>query len=120
MHSASVNHSFHNQKFSHTQSNCKMKLLLLVLIYPLTFSNRLAVSHVEPPTVLVFSKTAGYFHHSIPNGIAAIQKLGKENGFSVDTTRDAGYFTPKTLKKYAAVIFLNTTGNLLDENQQQA
>ena len=34
------------------------------------------------PRVLVFSKTAGFRHSSIPNGIAAIQKLGKENGFS--------------------------------------
>jgi cytochrome c len=72
------------------------------------------------PVVLVFSKTAGYFHHSIPNGIAAIQKLGKENGFDVDTTKNADYFTEASLKKYAAVIFLNTTGDLLDENQQAA
>jgi type 1 glutamine amidotransferase len=72
------------------------------------------------PLVLVFSKTAGYFHHSIPDGIAAIQKLGKENGFDVDTTKNAGYFTGDSLKKYAAVIFLNTTGDLLNDSQQAA
>lgn len=72
------------------------------------------------PLVLVFSKTVGYFHHSIPNGIAAIQKLGQENGFDVDTTKNADYFTEGSLKKYAAVIFLNTTGDILDEKQQAA
>ena len=32
--------------------------------------------------VLVFSKTAGFRHSSIPNGIAAIQQLGAANGFT--------------------------------------
>lgn len=72
------------------------------------------------PVVLIFSKTKGFHHSSIPNGIAAIQKLGKENGFDTDTTTDADYFTDDKLKKYAAVIFLNTTGDVLDEKQQQA
>ena len=70
--------------------------------------------------VLVFSKTAGYYHQSIPDGIAAIQKLGKDNGFDVDTTKNADLFTEISLKKYSAIIFLNTTGDLLNENQQTA
>jgi len=72
------------------------------------------------PVVLIFSKTKGFHHSSIPNGVAAIQKLGRENGFDTDTTTDASYFTDDKLKKYAAVIFLNTTGDVLDEKQQQA
>ena len=39
--------------------------------------------------VLVFSKTAGFRHSSIPNGIAAIQQLGSANGFTVTATEDA-------------------------------
>ena len=57
------------------------------------------------PKVLVFSKTAGYHHESIPDGIAAIQKLGSENNFDVDTTSNAELFTEDSLKKYAAVVF---------------
>jgi cytochrome c len=72
------------------------------------------------PRVLVFSKTAGYHHASIPAGTAAIQKLGRENGFEVDTTSDAAFFTEDSLKRYAAVIFLNTTGNVLDYRQEAA
>ncbi len=68
--------------------------------------------------VLVFSKTAGFRHSSIGVGIAAVKKLGQENGFSVDATEDAGAFTSKNLARYRAVVFLNTTGDVLDAAQQ--
>jgi type 1 glutamine amidotransferase len=70
--------------------------------------------------VLVFFKTRGFHHASIPAGIAAIQKLGVENHFAVDTTTDSSYFSRKTLKKYDAVIFLSTTGNVLNDEEQAA
>ncbi|MEZ0539658.1 ThuA domain-containing protein [Fibrella arboris] len=73
-----------------------------------------------PPTVLVFAKTKGWHHSSIPFGIAAVQKLGRENGFAVDTTTDATLFTDKHLKKYAAVVWMSTTGNVLNGEQQAA
>ena len=72
------------------------------------------------PIVLVFSKTNGYYHSSIPHGIAAIQKLGKENNFMVDTTTNATVFNDTILKKYATVVFLNTSGNVLDYKQEAA
>jgi cytochrome c len=70
------------------------------------------------PRVLVFTKTAGYHHESIPVGVSAILKLGAENNFDVDTTSDAASFTEDTLKKYSAVVFLNTTGDLLNNYQE--
>src|SRR4029078_1004932 len=70
--------------------------------------------------VLVFSKTNGFRHSSIPNGKTAIQKLGKENDFDVDVTEDSLAFTEDNLKKYAAVVFLNTTGNVLSYKQEAA
>ena len=70
--------------------------------------------------VLVFSRTMGFYHESIPSGIAAIQKLGKENGFRVDTTKDATKFTAENLKKYRAIIFLSTTQDVLNEEQEAA
>ncbi|WP_416864102.1 MAG: ThuA domain-containing protein [Imperialibacter sp.] len=71
-----------------------------------------------PAKVLVFSKTAGWHHTSIPFGIAAIQKLGIENGFEVDTTTNADYFNEDSLKNYSAVVFLSTTGDVLNHYQQ--
>src|SRR5258706_7109683 len=72
----------------------------------------------QQPRVLVFSKTAAFRHSSIPNGIAAIKKLGQENGFAVDATEDAGAFTQKNLARYSAVVFLSTTGDVLNPAQQ--
>ena len=74
----------------------------------------------QKPRVLVFSRTTGFRHSSIPNGKAAIQNLGLENNFDVDTTEDPSYFTEENLKKYAAVIFLNTTGDVLNNQQEIA
>ena len=73
-----------------------------------------------PPKVLVFSKTMGFEHASIPDGIRAIQKLGDENGFEVDTTTNAARFTDEELQKYSTVVFLSTTGNVLDHYQEAA
>ena len=70
------------------------------------------------PSVLVFCKTAGYHHESITDGIAAIQKLGEENGFSVDTTTNSAWFRDDTLSKYSTVVFLSTTGDVLDHYQE--
>ena len=72
------------------------------------------------PRILVFSKTNGYHHTSIPAGIRAIQQIGKENGYAVDTTTDATMFNDAELKKYRAVVFNNTTGNVLNAVQQAA
>ncbi len=68
--------------------------------------------------VLVFSKTEGFRHASIPKGQEAIFALGKEQGFSVDTTENASIFKEKTLKDYNVIVFLNTTGDILNEAQQ--
>jgi type 1 glutamine amidotransferase len=74
----------------------------------------------EGESVLVFSKTAGFRHDSIPDGVAALQQLGAEAGFTVDATEDAGVFTAERLAAYDAVVFLSTTGDVLDESQQAA
>jgi type 1 glutamine amidotransferase len=70
--------------------------------------------------VLVFSKTAGFRHDAIPAGIAAIRQLGTQNGFSVTATEDAAQFTTANLAQYQAVVFLSTTGDVLNAAQQTA
>src|SRR4051794_37356767 len=79
-----------------------------------TKTSQAAVATGPKSKVLVFTKTAGFYHNSIPDGVAAIQKLGVENNFDVDSTRDASYFNEDSLKKYSAVIFLSTTMNVLN------
>ncbi|WP_329320369.1 MULTISPECIES: ThuA domain-containing protein [unclassified Streptomyces] len=70
--------------------------------------------------VLVFSRTAGFRHDAIPEGMAALGELGAEGGFTVDATEDAGAFTARNLARYDAVVFLSTTGDVLDDTQQGA
>lgn len=65
--------------------------------------------------VLVFTKTAEYRHESIEAGAAALAE-----DFDVDATEDAGAFTPANLGRYAAVVFLNTSGTVLDDGQREA
>ena len=72
------------------------------------------------PSILVFYKTGGYYHESIPTGVKAIQELGVKNGFDVDTTTNANKFAEDSLKKYAALVFLSSTGELLTGNQEIA
>jgi type 1 glutamine amidotransferase len=71
-------------------------------------------------SVLVFSKTAGFRHDSIPAGIATIRQLGATRGFSVDASEDASSFSDESLAKYKAVVFLSTTGDVLDPAQEAA
>ncbi len=71
------------------------------------------------PKILVFSATKGFRHNSIPDGKLAIMKLGKEHGFAVDTTENPGFFSKEGLKNYKAVVFLSTTGSVLNMEQQE-
>lgn len=91
----------------------------LVLFFLLLFAvSSCSRSSSDEPKVLVFGKTAGYHHESIPAGMAAIQKLGAQNKFSVDTTTNAEMINEDSLKQYAAVVFLSTTGNVLNHYQE--
>ncbi|CAM5352573.1 hypothetical protein STENM223S_04861 [Streptomyces tendae] len=70
--------------------------------------------------VLVFSKTAGFRHSSIDDGIAALRELGTSNNFTVTATEDAQSFTAGNLAQYEAIVFLSTTGDVLNGTQQAA
>ena len=70
--------------------------------------------------VLLFSKTDGFHHESINEGVNAIKQLAVRNNFSIDWQEDAKLFNDKNLEKYQAVVFLNTTGNIFNDEQQAA
>ena len=84
------------------------------------FRERPAEREAERPRVLVFTRTAGYRHASIADGAAALRQLGAARGFSVDTTGSAGRFTDAGLAPYAAVVFLNTSGDVLGADAEAA
>ncbi|MEZ4829828.1 MAG: ThuA domain-containing protein [Bacteroidia bacterium] len=70
--------------------------------------------------ILVFSKTEGFRHESIEAGKAALEKMAKEKGFEVSFTENAEDFAEANLKNYQAVLFLNTTGDVLNRKQEEA
>jgi type 1 glutamine amidotransferase len=70
--------------------------------------------------VLVFSRTTGYRHDSIPAAVRAIGELGSEGGFAVTATEDPAVFTADALAAHRVVVFLSTTGRVLDDAQRAA
>jgi type 1 glutamine amidotransferase len=70
--------------------------------------------------VLLFTKNGkGYVHENIPASIAAIQKLGNDYKFKVDTTTNSALFTEDNLKKYDVLIFSNTNNDVFDTEQEK-
>jgi type 1 glutamine amidotransferase len=67
----------------------------------------------QPRKLLIFSKTNGFRHDSIPVGVQAVTKLGeKTKAFSAEHTEDESYFEPDRLQQFDAVLMLNTTGDV--------
>jgi cytochrome c len=70
--------------------------------------------------VLVFTKTEGYRHESIDAGVISLQKLAAENNFQIDFSEDSKVFNEFNLSKYNVIIFLNTIGNILNKDEEEA
>jgi type 1 glutamine amidotransferase len=96
-----------------------MRLLHFFLLISLSFFISSATTK-QKNKILVFSKTAGFRHASIPKGKEALLLMGKQNNFLADTTEDATVFNSNNLKQYDAVVFLSTTGNIFNNEQQTA
>ncbi|WP_426509914.1 ThuA domain-containing protein [Dactylosporangium sp. McL0621] len=101
-----------------------MKLRALALIVAVTAAACVpatpSLAADAPYDVLVFSKTAGFRHDAIPAGIQAVRDLGAANNFTVTATEDAAVFTAANLAQYEAVVFMSTTGDVLNDAQQTA
>ncbi|WP_255702886.1 ThuA domain-containing protein [Antarcticibacterium sp. 1MA-6-2] len=69
---------------------------------------------VKKPGYLSSLKLLSFEHKSIPSGVEALLNLGKDNKIQMDTTSNSAAFTEDNLKQYHAVVFLNTTGDVLD------
>lgn len=94
-----------------------LSIMLLVCAWRTSF----AQSSQKPAfTILVFTKTAGFRHDSIAAGVAAIQALGNKHNFHVHANEEAAVFSDNHLARYRCVVFLNTTGDILDSNAQAA
>ena len=98
-----------------------LKIIALLLIVICSGCTHAKEKEAKPSaSILVFSETKGFRHASIENGKTALSIIGSEKGWKVDFTEDATAFTEANLKQYGAVVFLNTTGDILADEQQNA
>ena len=96
--------------------NFPVVLLILLGLLAMTVQE----SYAQQFRALVFSKTQGFRHQSIPEGVSAIKKLASKHRFSVYATEDAEVFTKESLEKYDVIILMSTTGNILNDAQKEA
>jgi type 1 glutamine amidotransferase len=91
-----------------------------VLNTPATATSPAVPAAEDDVRLLVFSRTAGFRHDSIGVATEVITALGAEHGFEVVATEDPAMFSPDRLGGFDAVVFLMTTGDVLDATQQDA
>ena len=75
------------------------------------------VSH--QPNVLIFSKTKANRHECIEPGVAALQGYFKSHGMTSTHSEDTLIFTAENLKPFDAVMFFQTSGNVLGPAQEK-
>jgi len=101
-------------------AGCRWLLVTCAVLAALTNLGVSAETDDARFRALVFSKTTGFRHDSIQQGIDAIAKLGAEHRFAVDSTEDAARFSDPIMARYKVVVFLNTTGDILDAGEKAA
>lgn len=79
-----------------------------------------APESAESARILVFTRTAGFRHDSIPVAVETVRALASEAGYSVEQSEDPALFRDDALWRYRAVVFASTTGDVLDAEQQAA
>jgi hypothetical protein len=68
---------------------------------------------------LLVTTTNGWHHESLHSGVLAIKELSVKNFFDVVLFENPRGFTDKYLEQFKVVIFLNTTGDILDSAAQK-
>ncbi len=77
------------------------------------------VNPVEKRKLLVFSRTNGFRHKSIETGQLALKLMGEKTGaFETVVSNDLANFEAEKLKEFAAVCFLNTTGEVFSASKK--
>ncbi len=98
----------------------KLLFILCFLVSQVIAQNQVSPENSSNVKVLLFTKAVKYIHQSIPEGSSAIMELCRQHNVHVDSTSDAGLISRENLSGYEAIIFYNTSGNILDSLQQTA
>ncbi len=96
-----------------TRPLCVITLALLLTALP-------ATAVAGDAHFLVFSKTVGFRHVSIQDGISMLQAMATAEGWTLEASEDASLFNATDLGRFRAVVWLSTTGDVLNTTQQSA
>lgn len=64
--------------------------------------------------MLLLTKNSGWHYKSIPAGVENIKALAKEHYFNMVWHEDASHFNDEFLSNIDVVIFMMTSGDILD------
>jgi hypothetical protein len=92
-------------------------LLVLLLVQALLFS--CAEAQQKQFRAFIVTRTKGWHHESLHYGVIALKQLAARNHFDAVLMEDPKSFTDKNLAQYSVVIFLNTTGDILNAEEQK-
>jgi len=74
----------------------------------------------SPQTILIFTKTNGFRHESIPAGVEAFIELADKNNIQAKHTEEVDFFNSDSLSNIDGIVFLSTSGDIFNNKQQQA
>lgn len=110
-----------------TRDFARAVMRFFVLIVVLMLGNVPAWAAETLPRIFVYTRNGltlegkkGFVHDNIASSVAALRKLGAENGFAVDVSDNPESFSDATLRRYRAVVFTNTNNEIFTNEAQQA
>jgi type 1 glutamine amidotransferase len=93
----------------------------LLFFFSLTMCAQEKEPEFETPAhILVFSKTSGFRHESLSSGIKMLFDLSKSQNWIITATEESSAFNYEILSGFDVVVFMNPTGDALNENEQAA
>ncbi|WP_291861920.1 ThuA domain-containing protein [Marinilabilia sp.] len=98
----------------------KQAIYLILFLFMIATTSSEAQEKTANFNILAFSKTAGYRHGAIPQSLVALGQLAEQNNWKITATEEAEIFNPKDLKAFDLVVFVHTTKDILEADQQEA
>lgn len=95
-------------------------IYIMLLTLPIIYSRHMNMNIRESKSILVFSKTIGYRHESIPEALNMMKEIARQNHWKIILTEDSTFFSADNLKQFEVIVFLLTGGDILDENGRHA
>ena len=93
---------------------------VLLLALSMTLASAAAPAFARSTAVLIFTRANGYRHDSIPAATAALAAMARAEGWEAEVSDDPRLFNPRDLKRFAVVVWNNTSGRVLDAGQAEA